>query len=477
MEGIDRARARRVIKAVAVGLVLLAAAVAVRVPWASTVGLESDMRFFQRWASTGAELRRSGNGIGRIYTRRPDCNYPPLYPILLSYLPELDGWWHGDSGWEIPRVTERGKRHVSPHFRMRNHLASLAPILKAPAMAADLAIVLLIFCWTWARADPLRATVAAGLWALNPLAVYNSSYFGQIDAIHSFWMLAALLAALDRRVVLAWCLVALALLTKLQSIVIVPVVALLTVQPVIEAVRCADAKAVRRRLRALLLAAAAAAAVTWLILAPFARAGSLHQVGRVYAGSVSDKSHARVTVIAYNFWWLTLDVPKRSTAPSDRRLLAGPITARHIGYALFTMLAAIACAAAAMGGGRCSAMLAAPTVALAFFLVSTQMKARYGFASLVLMLPLLACGWRYAFVVVAVTATFLLNSARVLRLPADFFGLTQLVNSTTEWPWTGHTVAAVNLALLGYLFVELYCCARRERRQRRVPATADQLGA
>lgn len=469
--------AARVAKAAGAALVLAALCVAVRAPWAGGVGFKSDMRLFQGWASTAAELRTSGQGIGKIYQRRKTCNYPPLYLIILSYLPAVDTWLHGEEGWEIPRVSARGKRSTSPHFRTRNHLDSLALALKLPAMVADLAITLVVLAWVWVRGSPERAVVAASLWALNPISVYNSAYFGQVDAIHSLWMLAALLAAIDRRIALAWGLVALALLTKAQAIVIVPVVAMLSLQPLLTAARRVDGVAIRRQLRTLLLALATVIAVAWLVLAPFARDNTLPDVQRVYAGSVSERRLARVTIVAYNLWWLTLDVPVRFSAiRSDKYPLVGPLTPRQIGFGLLGALAAVACLIALWGGGRCSAMLTAPIVALAFFMVSTQMKSRYGFSSLVLMLPLITCGYRYGLIVVLTSVMFLVNCARVLSLPAGFFGLTQAINGVSRLPWTGHVVAAINLCVLVFLLFELLRCAQRERRARRAEAVV-QIGA
>jgi hypothetical protein len=215
-----------------------------------------------------------------------------------------------------------------------------------------------------------------------------------------------------------------------------------------------------------------------MVLAPFAQVGTLGSVKQVYAESVSDRENARVTVSAYNMWWLTLDAPVPSRLiTSDKKPLLNGFTRRHIGFALFGLLTTVACGAAYWGGGRCSAMLAAPIIALAFFLVSTQMKARYGFASVALMLPLVACGFRYGAVLGLLSLTFLLNSARILALPAGFFGLTAMYNGAAKEVWTGYVVAAVNLGILVYLFLELFRCAQRERRQRRMRATPTQCGA
>lgn len=457
-------RARSALLALAAALAVTAVCIGVRLPWIDKVGFAGDLLFFRRWATAASYLRTSPKGMGYIYQRQRDCNYPPLYLYVLSYLPAVDTWWHGSEGWTKPRVQPVHPR-LGREARTRSHFKALVPTLKVPAIVADVAITLLVLFWAWGRAGPQRAVVAAGLWALNPLSVYNSAFFGQIDAIHSFWMLAALLAAVDGRIVWAWSLVSLALLTKLQSIVVVPVIALLTAQPLLDSIRRADIAALRRRLLTLFVAAVAAGAITAAVLAPFWRADTLGDVGRVYRGAVSDKDHARLTVIAYNLWWLTLDLPvKRVKILSDRKPLIGPITGRQVGFALLALLTAVSCALALWGGGRCAALLAAALIALAFFLVSTQMKARYGFSSVVLMLPLITCGYRYGLAVVVLTMTFLINCARVAQLPAGFFGLTEIIARTAKVPWMGHAIATVNLAVLGYLLFEAVRCARRERR-------------
>jgi hypothetical protein len=463
----------------AVGLALAAALAALclhlRLPWATAVGERGDMRLFTEWARAGGELRASGEGFGYLYTRKRNCNYPPFYPTVLSFLPSIFEWWHGHPGLNAHLIARVPLSTRSPHARAWARVSASAQFIKLPAMIADVAIVFLLLGWVWARSDLLRGMVAAGIWALNPVSIYNSAYFGQVDAIHSLWMLAALMAAVDGRVAIAWAFTALALLTKLQAIAIVPVVAIVTLRPLISAMRGADAAGMRRQVRRLLAATLAAAAVAGVILAPFARAGTLDRVREVYAHSVSDTNNARITVTAHNLWWLLLDQSHKRIvhAPRDDVPFAGPVTARHVGYALFVWLTAAVCLAVFTGGGRCSALLGAAAIALGFFLVCTQMKARYGFAAMALTVPLITCGYRYVLATVILSATLLINGAHVLEMPEGFLNIAVPVNYLARQPGAGHAVAVGNLMVLGYLLVELARTARRER----APHAGAQAGA
>jgi len=461
-------------KAIPVAVVLTALGLYLRLPWISAVGLRGDMTLFTQWSRVGSQLRESGEGLGVFYDRASNCNYPPLYPTILSFLPSVFEWWHGVKGMNPQVMVTVPFATRSPHARAHARVSATAQMLKVPATVADIAIIWLLLFWVWWRVGPLKGVIAALLWTVNPLSIYNGAYFGQVDAIHSLWMLAALLAAVEGWSAVAWGFTALALLTKLQAIVVVPVVALLTLRPLAVAIRDGDPAARRRELRGLLIALLVTGAVVSVSLAPFIRAGTLDRVAAVYAGSVSETKNARTTVTGYNLWWLRLNpVTQNKGIPGDNKPFIGAFTSRQVGYALFIWLTAIACLSLLSGAGRCPPLLAAAVIGLGFFLLSTQMKARYGFAGVALTIPLITCGFRYVLVSGVLSATFLVNCAQLIGAPPGFLGIDWIVNPLAETAWCGHVIGATNLVVLGYLLFELMRAARRAR----APAVNQATGA
>ena len=63
---------------------------------------------------------------------------------------------------------------------------------------------------------------AAALYFLNPVALYNSAYWGQVDAIYTFFALLAVVLMARRHWYLAGAAVAAGLLAKFQTIAFVP---------------------------------------------------------------------------------------------------------------------------------------------------------------------------------------------------------------------------------------------------------------
>ena len=115
-----------------------------------------------------------------------------------------------------------GGRPAEPSAaRRRWQSPTFLALLKLPALLADLAVARLIF----ARLRPGRkrfAWMAALAFALNPALLLNSTIWGQTDSVLALLALLSFLALGDRRFELAWSLAALAILTKPQALLVVP---------------------------------------------------------------------------------------------------------------------------------------------------------------------------------------------------------------------------------------------------------------
>ena len=143
-------------------LALLALGLALRVVLAwglfPNAGYASDLGQFREWATALA-----ANGPGRFYETVSSGNYPPGYLYVLWLLGTLDA----------------------------------TGLLKLPAILADLGIAVLLYALGTRWRDARTGLVAAGLFLFLPVSWYDSALWGQVDAVGTMVVLAALLLLVD----------------------------------------------------------------------------------------------------------------------------------------------------------------------------------------------------------------------------------------------------------------------------------------
>jgi len=193
------------------GWVLLAIAIvalAVRLPLILSPGYLFDIRLNAHWAKSAAIL-----GVGSSYThqigepRLP--NYPPLQLAIFA------------AAGRVYNLV------ISPSFD--TGLADCVAFMKLPAIAADVVIAILTYLFVRKWRSPESAIVAALIYAMQPGIWYESAVWGQVDSIFALAALTSLIAACTRRWTVMGAFAALALLTKLQAMVILPTLGLVCI--------------------------------------------------------------------------------------------------------------------------------------------------------------------------------------------------------------------------------------------------------
>ncbi len=124
--------------------------------------------------------------------------------------------------------------------------------------------------------------------AFNPVIVFDSVYWGQIDSVTMLVTLLSVLALTRNRYYLSWALIALAILIKSQMIILLPIIILITWK------RCG--------FRTLMGGFAAFWASFLFILSPFFYFHTVDRIINVFASSVG--RYPNVSMNAFNFWWL-----------------------------------------------------------------------------------------------------------------------------------------------------------------------------
>ncbi len=323
--------------AIIVFAVALGVAMLVRIALWPTLGLVGDLDQFVLWVHGIATAPFS-------HAYDQDIAFPPV----MAYI------------WSVLAAAE-------PAFRTVTTSAdpAIRAIMKAPASIADLAIAGLI-AWHL-RATPKWAIGGALLVLLHPAVIDVSAWWGQYESIYVLFGVLAFVLAVRGHSLFAAAALAVALMTKPQAVpFIVPFAAWFLA---------------RDGWRGALKAAAVGAAVVALLWLPFIPAGGVqgyvHNLA-AYQGDV----YAILSLRAWNLWWLVQELLAGGSFVSDQSAILGPITLRHVGYALALLgeLAVFVLVYRARSPKALALGLAA--AALVAFSLLTTMHERYAFGVL-----------------------------------------------------------------------------------------------
>jgi Gpi18-like mannosyltransferase/predicted membrane-bound dolichyl-phosphate-mannose-protein mannosyltransferase len=324
---------------------LIALGVGLRLLVVRSPGFPSDVGTFQAWAEHLVQV-----GPGAFYAPDYFSDYPPAYLYVLWFLGALfDG--------ELLRLA-----------------------VKAASIPADVAIAVGAAMLAWRHAGRASATLAAGMWSLSPGAIFAGPYWGQIDAVGSLPLFAALVAAGRGRWATAGALAALAAMIKPQFGIGPAVIG-----------AAALIELIRDRRGEPLVRATAAGLVTVLALgAPF-QAGPVQLFDLVKKAA---ETYPYTSLFAFNVWSILGDFWQ----PDDAL----------VWYGVLLLVAGLIVACVPLWRRRDIATLlaAGALAAFAFYFLPTRAHERYLFPAFVLLLPLAAMRARLLWPYVALSVAF-----------------------------------------------------------------------
>ena len=357
------------------------------------------------WVSWAQHIQK--HGLAHAYDS--GANYPPVWLFVLDLYARL---------CPTPQA-----------------VADYIPFMKLVALGFDVLIVVVV-SWFLAGAGVARRR---SLWLLaNPAFIYISLMWGQVDSVFTAFLVLALWSAVRGAPVWGSVCITLALLTKLQAVILVPGLAVLLLWPV------------RRQPRRIAAAVVASLGTALAVLAPFILAGTLGQVVEVFRSAVG--FHPVVSKGAYGFWNLLL--PGEDLGALDDAGGALGVSYKSMGLALCGVHYLVALAAMLRtwrekpppgGEGErlarvCSALA---LMVMAFFLFATEMHERYLYPAIPLLgLAAGLTGWWGSYL--WLSAGFFLNLEHVLG--ATLFA--RLVRALPPW-----SIAAV---VMGGFWVVLF---------------------
>ena len=413
---LDRARPSAAGWAVlAVGIIV---GIAVRAVLLPRPGLAGDLDEFASWVHALAT-----GPLGNAYDI--DLTFPPVMVYVWATLGAIEPAFR--------TVTDAS----DPWIRV---LMKLPPTLADAGLAAGVAFAL--------RSRPGWAIAGAlAIW-LHPAVIDVSALFGQYESVYTLFALVAFLLVVSGRPTLAAVALGFALTTKPQALpLLVPFGAWFL------------ATLGWRRTLLLALVGAATVAILWL---PFLAAGG--PAG--YLRSIEhhqDELFGLLSLRAWNPWWIVQEFGAGGSFVSDQIAIAGPITFRHIGYAVAGVFEIGVFAAVWRSPTPRTLAVGLAAAALVAFTFLTTMHERYAFAALVF-LTLLIPERRMLVVWLVFGIAWTLNLLAAIPPSAEIESIL---------PVNGPLGIAGSLAIYGATLVVLWELLR-DARSRPAPGEASQ---
>jgi hypothetical protein len=269
--------------------------------------------------------------------------------------------------------------------------AGIRMVMKAPAAAADIGIALLV---AYALRDrPRWAVAGAAVILLHPAVIDVSAWWGQYESIYLLAALAATILAINGRNGWAAAAIAVALMTKPQALpLLVPFAAWFWATGGWRGV----------------VRAGGVGALTVLVLwLPYLTNGGPFDYLQ-NLGTYQNEIFNVLSLRAWNAWWLVQEAAAGGGFIADDVAVLGPVTLRHLGYAMAGGLSiAVAVAIARNPQPRTLILGLASSVLIAFSFL-TQMHERYAFGAVVF-LALLVTEPGVRWLALAFGVTFTLN--------------------------------------------------------------------
>ena len=356
-------------------LPILFLALTVRLIAAHSPGFAFDLAINKGWAQSAAQL-----GLARSYKEQLGGNVLPNYPPLMITLYWLTGTLY--------------KFAISPLFDPL--LADYNVVIRFPAIIADLIACVVVAMVARRAGVQRRWMLAAWVYALHPVVLYDTGIWGQSDGIYALLMLVTLYALVRKQWLMVGFWTACAMMTKPQAAAMLPVLLVVLVRYLPKSISFFGGT---------LLAGVS-------VLVPFIVGGTLDAVIAVYQRTIGGY-HNAVSIGAYNFWWIF----HRTHRQSDDALALNFIPFRSAGLLLFaaaTLLVLWRLRSSLLsprdeGQHVLGVMLAGALVTSAMFIFATEMHERYQFAYVLLALPVAVASGAGAILYAVTCGLILLN--------------------------------------------------------------------
>ncbi len=406
--------------------VLLLVGLAIRLIYIQNQGFRNDVVTFEAWAISLVD-----HGYAAFYSKTSFADYPPGYFYVLGMVGSI---WNA-----LFRAHDGG-------------YAVLAAMVKLPAILADLGVGWLVYAIGCRFAPQRWAFAAAAIYVLNPVTIFISALWGQIDSLAgglallaAYFLLKSEDGESDRPslwIVGAWVVFAYSLLIKPQSAVLIPIfIAFALVKPAFR----------RARITATAIGIGAAFVLTYALSVPFHSGNPVAVFGwLLHQYEFGSSVYSFNSVNAFNLWAIkgTFWVP-------DSNLILG---LPQVIWGTGLVLAALGLIVWRYLYDRTpQAMLESCAVSLlAFFILATRMHERYMFDGLLFAIACIPLARRYLWGVAVLSVVLFANLKYSLDYLTVMNAHTPGIDPHNVWgPITSvYSLFAVGtFFVLGYLFL------------------------
>ena len=329
-------------------------------------GFEFDISLFRTW-SRGVHF----TGISNFY-HGVKSDYPPLYIYIL---------------WAVGAFY---KLFISSSFDIQSPVFTI--LLKTPAIIADIATALLIFLIVRKYGSFRMSFLSMTVYAFNPAIIYNSAIWGQVDSVYTLFLMFALMEFVSDKPMIAGASLALGILTKPQSLVLVPLFALIMLK--------------KHSLLTFVKVSIASFTVFVLVALPFYLDTSIFELFRLYFSSYTQYPFNSLN--ALNIWAFG-----GLFQPDNTIFLF--LTYRIWGYLLFSLLFVYVAYIITERKDDRSIYIASAILFFGFFILFTRIHERYLFSLFAPLAVAMTLDRRLSYVYLLATITFLFNLHFVLE--------------------------------------------------------------
>ncbi len=293
------------------------------------------------------------------------------------------------------------------------------------------------------RKDYKVAILCMCLYLFNLAVIYDTAYWGQVDSVNTLFMFLSVLFLIQKRFIFSSVFITLAVLTKFQSIILLPIIIIIILM------NCNYKMLLKLALYNIL--------TVLIILLPFVFGGTFLYVINVYINSVGKYPH--VTMNAFNFWYLIspINSARWQNTLNDNLVFFG-FSLKQIGLILFAFYVLLVIYQLIKNKQKDNIILASSSVAFAFFMLPTQIHERYLFPFFALFSLIAYKNKKYLLIYITLSITFLLNLMMVLSFQSNshfiFSSIKYLLGltiTTFSFRFVAIILALINLTLFIYL--------------------------
>lgn len=370
-----------------------------------------DMGVQQNWGNTALE-----KGISTLYVENSGIDYPPGYVYILR-----------SNAWISLKLFNTFEPLLDNYIIISKLVPTLALLLSG----------LLLYFIIRKERDNKTAILGLFLYLFNLGLIFNAAYWGQVDAYLGFLVILSVFFLIKEKYLLSVLSITLAVLTKVQSIVLVPIIGLIIL--------------LKTKVKIWIKSALVALTTFVIVFLPMITSGTFLTV--FFKSFRQIDLYPKVTVNAFNSWFLiSPTVPNWMDALWDGTNLFG-ISLKFIGLSLLAFYLLFVLYSLWKKPTKERMVLAAASMAFAFFMLPTQIHERHLFPFFVLLLMYYLLTKRFFWTYIIISLNYLINLI-VLFGPSKgsivFYQIgwiIEKITSITTLNQLGIIVSAINLVL------------------------------